>query len=75
MLYQHKTDEPIGIFTDMYEDNKGLYVKRTIAMGTQKGREAYELLKMGALDGMSIGFKADPDKQGYNENKRGVKNS
>ena len=30
-------------------------------MGTQKGREAYELLKMGALDGMSIGFKADPE--------------
>jgi hypothetical protein len=73
MLYQHKTDEPIGIFTDMYEDNKGLYVKGQLAMGTQKGREAYELLKMGALDGMSIGFRADPDKQGYNENKRGVR--
>jgi len=73
MLYQHKTDEPIGIFTEMYEDNKGLYVKGQLAMGTQKGREAYELLKMGALDGMSIGFKADPDKQGYNENKRGVR--
>ena len=73
MLYQHKTDEPIGIFTDMYEDNKGLYVKGQLAMGTQKGREAYELLKMGALDGMSIGFRADPEKQGYNENKRGVR--
>ena len=42
-------------------------------MGTQKGREAYELLKMGALDGMSIGFRADPEKQGYNENKRGTR--
>ena len=73
MLYQHKTDEPIGVFTDIYEDNKGLFVKGQLAMGTQKGREAYELLKMGALDGMSIGFKADPDKQAYNENKRGVR--
>ena len=73
MLFQHKTDEPIGVFTDIYEDNKGLFVKGQLAMGTQKGREAYELLKMGALDGMSIGFKADPDKQGYNENKRGVR--
>ncbi len=73
MLYQHKTDEPIGVFTDMYEDSKGLFVKGQLAMGTQKGREAYELLKMGALDGMSIGFKADPEKQGYNENKRGVR--
>jgi hypothetical protein len=73
LLYQHKTDEPIGIFEDMYEDAKGLFVKGKLAMGTQKGREAYELLKMGALDGMSIGFRADPEKQGYNENKRGVR--
>ena len=73
MLYQHKTDEPIGVFTEIYEDNKGLFVKGQLAMGTQKGREAYELLKMGALDGMSIGFRADPEKQGYNENKRGVR--
>ena len=73
MLFQHKTDEPIGIFTEIYEDQKGLYVKGQLAMGTQKGRETYELLKMGALDGMSIGFKADPQKQGYNENKRGVR--
>ena len=73
MLYQHKTDEPIGVFENMYEDEKGLFVKGRLAMGTQKGREAYELLKMGALDGMSIGFRADPDKQGYNENKRGTR--
>ena len=73
MLYQHKTDEPIGVFTDMYEDSKGLFVKGQLAMGTQKGREAYELLKMGALDGMSIGFRADPEKQGYNESKRGTR--
>lgn len=73
MLYQHKTDEPIGVFTEIYEDSKGLFVKGQLAMGTQKGREAYELLKMGALDGMSIGFRADPEKQGYNENKRGVR--
>ena len=73
MLFQHKTDEPIGVFESIYEDSKGLYVKGKLALGTQKGRETYELLKIGALDGMSIGFKADPTKQGYNENKRGVR--
>ena len=73
MLFQHKTDEPIGVFTEIYEDQKGLFVKGQLAMGTQKGRETYELLKIGALDGMSIGFKADPTKQSYNENKRGVR--
>ena len=73
MLFQHKTDEPIGVFESIYEDSKGLYVKGKLALGTQKGRDTYELLKIGALDGMSIGFKADPQKQGYNENKRGVR--
>lgn len=73
MLFQHKTDEPIGIFEEIYEDQKGLFVKGRLALGTQKGREAYELLKIGALDGMSIGFRADPQKQSYNENKRGVR--
>ena len=73
MLFQHKTDEPIGVFESIYEDSKGLYVKGKLALGTQKGRDTYELLKIGALDGMSIGFKADPTKQGYNENKRGVR--
>ena len=63
LLSAHKTDEPIGIFENVAEDEKGLYVKGKLAMGTQRGRETYELLKLGALDGMSIGFKADPSKQ------------
>ena len=73
MLFQHKTDEPIGVFETIYEDQKGLYVKGKLALKTQKGKETYELLKIGALDGMSIGFRADPQKQGYNENKRGIR--
>jgi HK97 family phage prohead protease len=70
LLSQHKTDEPIGIFEDIFEDSKGLYVKGKLALGTQKGRETYELMKMGAIDGMSIGFRANPEKQTYNESKR-----
>lgn len=70
LLSQHKTDEPIGIFEEMFEDSKGLFVKGKLALGTQKGRETYELMKMGAIDGMSIGFRANPEKQTYNESKR-----
>tara|TARA_Y100001973_G_scaffold22839_1_gene34119 strand:- start:1171 stop:2319 length:1149 start_codon:yes stop_codon:yes gene_type:complete len=70
LLSQHKTDEPIGIFEEIFEDSKGLYVKGRLALGTQKGRETYELMKMGAIDGMSIGFRANPEKQTYNESKR-----
>ena len=70
LLSQHKTDEPIGIFTEVFEDSKGLFVRGKLALGTQKGRETYELMKLGAIDGMSIGFRANPEKQIYNESKR-----
>ena len=71
MLWQHKTDAPIGIFEEIREDGKGLRVKGKLALGTQNGKEAYELMKMGAIDGMSVGYKADPAKQVYDEkNKR-----
>ena len=63
MLMQHKTDMPIGVYEKITEDDNGLRVKGRLALGTQMGREAYELMKMGALDGLSIGYKADPKKQ------------
>ena len=49
LLYQHKADEPIGVFDEILEDRKGLKVKGRLAMGTQKGKEVYELMKMGAI--------------------------
>ena len=70
LLWQHKEDMPIGVFESIKEDGDGLRVKGSLALGTQQGREAYELLKMGALDGLSIGYKADPKKQGYDERRR-----
>ena len=65
LLYQHKSDMPIGVFEEIEEDGKGLKVKGRLALGTQAGREAYELLKMGALDGLSIGFRVSPKGQEY----------
>jgi HK97 family phage prohead protease len=56
MLWQHDSDEPCGVWDEMAEDAKGLKVKGRLAMETVKGREAYSLLKMGALSGLSIGF-------------------
>ena len=70
LLYQHNTNEPIGVFNAMKEDKNGLLVEGQLAMGTQRGRETYELMKMGALDAMSIGFKADPRNQSYDEKRR-----
>lgn len=58
MLWQHDSDQPIGVWTEMVEDEKGLRVKGQLLLATVRGREAYELLKIGALKGMSIGFMA-----------------
>lgn len=56
MLWQHDQSEPIGVWTEMAEDAKGLRVKGQIVTETEKGRAAYALLKKGALRGLSIGF-------------------
>jgi len=70
LLYQHKSDMPIGVFDSIKEDQHGLYVKGRLALKTQAGRDAYELLKMGALDGLSIGFRANPDQVSYDKRSR-----
>lgn len=56
LLWQHRSGEPIGVYTSVKEDNVGLYVEGKLALKTARGAEAYELLKMGALNGLSIGF-------------------
>lgn len=67
MLYQHKSDMPIGVFDEIKEDDHGLYVKGRLALKTTAGRDAYELLKMGALDAMSIGFRANQKEISYDK--------
>lgn len=56
LLWQHRSGEPIGVYTEMREDNIGLHVKGRLALKTVRGAEAHELLKMRALSGLSIGF-------------------
>lgn len=56
MLWQHRSSEPIGVYTSMVEDAIGLKLEGRLAMKTVRGAETHELLKMGALSGLSIGF-------------------
>lgn len=56
LLWQHRSAEPIGVYTTVKEDSVGLYVEGKLALKTARGAEAYELLKMNALNGLSIGF-------------------
>ena len=56
MLWQHDATEPIGVWLEMVEDKRGLKIKGQLALETTRGKEAYALLKLGALNGLSIGF-------------------
>lgn len=55
MLWQHNAASPIGVWTEMDEDAYGLHVVGELA-DTTLGNEAYTLMKMGALSGLSIGY-------------------
>jgi len=56
LLWQHKPEEPIGWLESIQEDSRGLYVKGKLLLASSRGKEAYELLKGGAISGLSIGF-------------------
>jgi uncharacterized protein len=56
MLYQHSAFEPIGVWQEIREDSAGLYVKGRISDIT-RGRDVLALIRDGALDGLSIGFR------------------
>lgn len=48
---------PIGVWTSMAEDDKGLLVEgRLINLDTDRGKQIHGAMKEKALDGLSIGF-------------------
>lgn len=57
MLFQHDPNQPIGHWTRLVEDHKGLYVEGQLTLDVSKAREIHALMLSGALDGLSIGFK------------------
>ncbi|MGM7342808.1 HK97 family phage prohead protease [Acinetobacter baumannii] len=67
IFWDHNPSEPIGIFTEMREDEKGLYVEgRLLIDDVPRAKATYALMKVGAIDGMSIGYitkfyRRDPD--------------
>ena len=57
MLWQHDPAQPIGVWDEVYEDNRGLYVKGRLLADVALAREAAALLEAGAIDGLSIGYR------------------
>lgn len=57
MLWQHDPAQPIGVWDEVREDAKGLFVRGRILDSVEKGREAAALIGAGAIDGLSIGYR------------------
>jgi HK97 family phage prohead protease len=57
MLFQHDPAEPIGVWLDIAEDGQGLAVKGKLTAGVARAREVLALMRAGALDGLSIGYR------------------
>ncbi|MTH64590.1 HK97 family phage prohead protease [Paracoccus shanxieyensis] len=57
MLWQHDPARPIGVWDDIREDDKGLWVKGRLLPEIAQAREAAALIAAGAIDGLSIGYR------------------
>jgi HK97 family phage prohead protease len=58
LLFQHNPSEPIGVWDQLTEDARGLYVRGRLMLDVARAREVLSLMRAGALDGLSIGFRA-----------------
>ena len=57
MLFQHDPSEPVGVWLELREDSHGLYARGRLIPEVARGRELLSLLRAGAIDGLSIGFR------------------
>ena len=57
MLFQHDPAEPVGVWLDLHEDWRGLFARGRLIPDVQRAREVLALLRGGAIDGLSIGYR------------------
>jgi HK97 family phage prohead protease len=57
MLFQHDPSEPVGVWLELREDSRGLFARGRLIPEVARARELLSLLRAGAVDGLSIGFR------------------
>ena len=57
LLFQHDPNEPIGVWLELAEDSRGLFARGRLMPEVTRAREVLSLMRAGALDGLSIGFR------------------
>ncbi len=70
LLFQHDPAEPIGLWREIREDNAGLFVRGQLMQDVARAREILSLMRAGALDGLSIGFRTE---KGRTDPKTGIR--
>jgi uncharacterized protein len=58
LLFHHDAAQPIGVWHTLREDSRGLYVEGQLSLDNTQARDILALLRTGAIDGLSIGFRA-----------------
>ena len=58
MLNQHEGRAAVGVWDEMVEDERGLFVRGHVMDWSAEARFASALSRAGALDGLSIGFRS-----------------
>lgn len=59
LLWQHDPSHPLGVWHDIREDGRGLKVRGQLNLAVAKAREIHALMRSGAVDGLSIGFRTE----------------
>lgn len=60
MLWQHDATQPIGVWEEIRETERGLLVRGRLILDVRQAFEAWALLRARAVDALSIGFRV-PD--------------
>jgi HK97 family phage prohead protease len=58
LLFQHDAGQPLGVWHTIREDARGLHVTGRLLPEIARSREVHAMLRAGAIDGLSIGFRA-----------------
>jgi len=57
MLWNHDQTQPIGKLIEIREDDHGVFIKAQLIMEVEKAKETFELIRGGAIDCFSFGFR------------------
>ncbi len=59
LLWQHDPATPIGRWLSIEEDRRGLRVQGKLNLAVERARDIHALMREGAVDGLSIGFRVE----------------